>query len=571
MEETNNDSSAPTENTPMQQQPEQSSASTPAAAKDAAALMAFASVSASTSAAVVIAAPSNTTEPLVADAATTDAIPNPVVSAPLLTSPEIMQQGEEKDMFMSEGGGGKYGTVAATERTAEPEAFDAPPPSTVETKVGTEGGESQIEKNSSPHQQQQSQSMDVFMEEVKDSDAKESVEVLDKENLDEEMKETTVEVSSKPTFEEPIATETGPKVAPLIAKIEEKISANAATIPSENDNKEAAGEDVQVIEHPPESLLLKKRTKSFEEHLERKKRRRKLRRMLKEAGEFPSFAALISASPNLAAEEEEEDAVAEEAKNKSPEVIYIDVDDYLGLTKPKALEAPVPAPVVSLGRLRPNRNSPDPAGSARGNSSNTKVTASPADEGYYEGRVPLASPGDDKYLSTLQTMIRDNLEYFSATATDAAGSQSGRRYPVVQGKVGIRCIHCAKVGLEHEAALAAKMEDANNTSVAPDNAASGLGETKSTTGKTEPKLVDASKLWPPGSISYPLNIAGLYSVCSQKPQLHFENCPNMPSQIKAQFYRYVHEAGKARIKSREVPVSKCFNCCCCCRLYWAPE
>ena len=550
MEETNNAPSGPTDNTPMQHQEQPASAVE--VANDAAALMAFASVSASAS---TTAAPSNTMELVAVNGAVTDTLPKPLIPEVLspADAPE-MQLGKAKDSSLAVGGGENSGAITETEKVTEPEASDAPVPSTTETKMGKEGGESPIENNSSLHQQQQPLSMNVSMEEAK----QESGVVKDdgqQENPDVEMKKETVEVSSKPNSEEPISAENGPRVAPLIAKIEEKISANAAEIPSANDNKEATGEDVQVIEHPPESLLLKKRTKSFEEHLERRKRRRKLRRMLKEAGEFPSFVALISASPNLTAEEEEEYAAAEEAKNKSPEVIYIDVDDYLGLTKPKTVEAPVPAPVVSLGRLRPNRtNSGDPTASARDNSSSTKATASPADEGYYEGRVPLASPGDDKYLSILQIMIRDNLEYFSATATDAAGSQSGRRYPVLRGKVGIRCIHCAKVGLEHEAAMAAKFENANNNGVAPDSAASGLAETKPTTGKIEPKLVDASKLWPPGSISYPLNIAGLYSVCSQKPQLHFENCPNMPSHIKAQFYRYVHEAGEARIKSREVPV-----------------
>lgn len=306
----------------------------------------------------------------------------------------------------------------------------------------------------------------------------------------------------------------------------------------------AAADDngmIELIENPPESL--KKRTRSLEESLDRRKRRRRLRRMLNEAGEFPSFVALISAPPDDAIKEEEEDAAAlkeekEKVKGVSPEMIYIDVDEYLGLNaiKPES-----------------NRNNSNTSISANNNTVTARKAATPADEGYYEGRVIMAASGDEKYLSTLQIMIRDNLEYFSATTTDAAGSQSGRRHPIVQGKVGIRCIHCAKVALEHEVSMEAKLSSAT---VEPDKPPSAAGAAKNENFATDtsspPKPMDTSRIWPPGSVSYPLNIAGLYSVCSQKPQLHFEDCPNMPSHIKAQFYRYVHEVGEARIKSREV-------------------
>ena len=126
-------------------------------------------------------------------------------------------------------------------------------------------------------------------------------------------------------------------------------------------------------------------------------------------------------------------------------------------------------------------------------------------------------------------------------------------------------MHCAKVGLEHEAALAAKVK--SQTLVKPDNplsesdsvmrelAPDGMADVS---GENVSDVAKLGRIWPPGSISYPLNIAGLYSICSQKPQLHFEHCPNLPPQVKAQFYRHMHEsskAGEVRIKSREVPAA----------------
>ena len=393
---------------------------------------------------------------------------------------------------------------------------------------------------------QQSQPMEISEENTKEDNkaADEGKKETSENIINLEMAQQDVEMK-EPSATAPPASESEPKPPPALPEKEANKTNENKIIPP---LQPAADEGVQVLENPPESLV-KKRTKSFEETLERRKRRRRLRRMLKEAGEFPSFVALILASPDDGdvADEDEAAAAEEEAKDKTPEIIYIDVDEYLGLSKTKATTTPAAVPSAPLGRLRPNRTSSDPAVSAA--SSAASKAATPADEGYYEGRVPLASPEDETYLSTLQIMIRNNLEYFSATATDAAGSQSGRRYPIVQGKVGIRCIHCAKVALEHEAAMAAKL---SNAPVAPDKPESAVA-TMSGTDEADPKPIDPSRIWPPGSVSYPLNIAGLYSVCSQKPQLHFEECPNMHTQIKAQFYRYVHEAGEARIKSREVP------------------
>ena len=165
-----------------------------------------------------------------------------------------------------------------------------------------------------------------------------------------------------------------------------------------------------------------KRTKM--QSFERRKRRRRLRRMLRQAGDFPSFVALISS-----VEEDEEDTKMEEEeeKDRSPDIIYIDVDEYLGLedkSESKLQEAP-----SSLTR-RGNHPAAHPE---------RAKSATPQEEGFYTGRVPVAmGDSDPLYLSTLQQLIRNNLEFFSASKKDASKSQTGRRYPIVEGKVGVR-------------------------------------------------------------------------------------------------------------------------------------
>ena len=195
-----------------------------------------------------------------------------------------------------------------------------------------------------------------------------------------------------------------------------------------------------MMEQSPSPARKRTKMQSFE----RRKRRRRLRRMLTQAGEFPSFVALISS-----VEEDEEDTKMEEEpeKDRSPDVIYIDVDEYLGLEDKK--ETQLEEAPASLSR--------------RGNHPAFRAehakSATPQEEGFYTGRVPVAmTDSDSLYLSTLQQLIRNNLEFFSASRRDASKSQTGRRYPIVEGKVGVRCIHCAKVSLEYEAEMERKMD-----------------------------------------------------------------------------------------------------------------
>eukprot|EP00546_Thalassionema_frauenfeldii_P015538 CAMPEP_0178930726 /NCGR_PEP_ID=MMETSP0786-20121207/21439_1 /TAXON_ID=186022 /ORGANISM="Thalassionema frauenfeldii, Strain CCMP 1798" /LENGTH=1001 /DNA_ID=CAMNT_0020607373 /DNA_START=19 /DNA_END=3022 /DNA_ORIENTATION=+ len=132
----------------------------------------------------------------------------------------------------------------------------------------------------------------------------------------------------------------------------------------------------------------------------------------------------------------------------------------------------------------------------------TRIEVNPVDEGYYEGVSRLGLTDDSRYLSELHTLIRDQLELFSATDDIITSTNAGRRKATVRGKVGLRCVHCAKAVLSHPV---------------------------------------GKHTWPAASISFPANIEGIYPVCTQKPKLHFEFCPYMPQEIKSKMYSLTHD------------------------------
>ena len=180
----------------------------------------------------------------------------------------------------------------------------------------------------------------------------------------------------------------------------------------------------------------------------------------------------------------------EDYDDPPPKRFRIDVDDYLGLTHDKP---PRLAPVDSSLSV-------------------ARKSVLPSEEGYFEGSVSFALPEDSQHLYELHLLIRQQLEMFSASEDDVLMTQAGRRTRTVRGKVGIRCVHCTKAFLN---------------------------------------MPVQTRTWPPGAISYPVNIAGFYPVCSQKPQLHFENCPNMPQEIKGQLHRLTNEPTLRRQKSSD--------------------
>ena len=58
-------------------------------------------------------------------------------------------------------------------------------------------------------------------------------------------------------------------------------------------------------------------------------------------------------------------------------------------------------------------------------------------------RVLLAIPEDREWLSDTDCFVRRQLEVFCATAQDVEAAVEDRKYPIKEGQVGIRCIHCA--------------------------------------------------------------------------------------------------------------------------------
>jgi hypothetical protein len=233
----------------------------------------------------------------------------------------------------------------------------------------------------------------------------------------------------------------------------------------------------------------------------RRRKRRRLFRLLKNSDTLPSFLKAIDAPirdlgqchPNQAPPAVDDDDFLLE-----PPVVVIDVDEYLGFkmkrdvmedgeqpdTATSGMTVLLPPPVVS---------------------SSTTAIVNPADEGWYEGHVNLALPEDLIYLSEIQQWTRQQLEYFSASVEDVHTNQAGRRTPTVRGKVGIRCIHCARA-----------VESQRQTRQAQQQKG-----TKSSSNRKIP--------FPTGAVSYPINFAGLYSISIQKPQIHFEKCPYLPA------------------------------------------
>lgn len=195
-----------------------------------------------------------------------------------------------------------------------------------------------------------------------------------------------------------------------------------------------------------------------------------------------------------------------ERRQRLRQTIRINIDERLGLIPPQSTPQQTQShqPTLQLSQRTP-----------AGSSAAVPPVVSAADEGYYEGIISPMSilPEDQWHLSELHQWIRRNLQLFSATERDVLFSQAGRRTPTVQGKVGIRCIHCAK-------ALSQDDKDEYDNSNAPSKAS-----------------------WPPGAVSYPTNVAAIYTACTMKPQLHFETtCPYLPMGEKAHLLRLMQAA-----------------------------
>lgn len=104
-------------------------------------------------------------------------------------------------------------------------------------------------------------------------------------------------------------------------------------------------------------------------------------------------------------------------------------------------------------------------------------------------KVLLAIPEDKEWLSDTDCFIRRQIEVFCATQEDVETARNDRKFPIHEGQVGIRCIHCA---------LAKQGPGARGSGVA-----------------------------------YPFSISGIYESVREFQRLHLDTCENVPSHLKA--------------------------------------
>jgi hypothetical protein len=316
---------------------------------------------------------------------------------------------------------------------------------------------------------------------------------------------------------------------------------------------------------PPRELEpvdIMEQTRSFDTQdrkEQRRHKRRKLKGYVKKAKGFPSFVDMLAINYDEATSSDESESEVQQQENggtgatatvkkeQRPKLVRIDVDVYLGLKVPTPEKSKVArgvpgasaTPVSVFSTATNNNNNSNNNNNNHNHNSNisndnnvaSSAIVSPVDEGWYEGAISMFMNDDIQYLNELQQLIRANLELFSADTQDAAISQAGRRTPTVRGKVGVRCRHCAAAVTEFLRAQKVKQEKQGSDEIA----SSSASLTPSASASSSTALYSGKQLWPGGAVSYPVNIAGLYSVCSQKPQLHFEQCPNLPWETRAQF------------------------------------
>ena len=252
----------------------------------------------------------------------------------------------------------------------------------------------------------------------------------------------------------------------------------------------------------------------------RRKNRRRLHRLLNNPGVVPSFLKVIEQRKKIKTEPNTDGTTASKGETidiasgddsdedflLEPPIVVIDVDAYLGLKKKRKL---FPEPILSASRVGSNdaifpatiSNNPQTPLPTRVSSSTDAASAvvqrgivasdNSSDEGWYVGNRPMAiMPDDAMYLTENQQFVRKNMEFFSATE-EHSGAASGRRGSTARGRVGFRCVHCAKAFLNRECTR-----------------------------------------MPPGSVSFPISFAAMYNLAIQKQQLHFEQCPHIPFNMK---------------------------------------
>ncbi|GKY97216.1 hypothetical protein MPSEU_000680000 [Mayamaea pseudoterrestris] len=233
-------------------------------------------------------------------------------------------------------------------------------------------------------------------------------------------------------------------------------------------------------------------------------KRRKLQKLIRRS-KYPSFLELITANYDTEGSDDDHsqdetelhhDAAINHHSYVGTRSVTVDVDLMLGLkTKEQAAR--------EQQNIRANRP--------------MALQQTIQDEGYYEGSVGLSLPEDPMYLSDLHCWIRNSLEFFSATSQNAMYKLSSS---IAFGRVGVRCIYCQRAQEQQS-----QMDD--NTAIAA---------------------------IPAGAISFPANLAAIYNLCQQKPQLHWENnCPHLPPDEKIKLQTLLQEHAVAKRVRRDLP------------------
>lgn len=100
----------------------------------------------------------------------------------------------------------------------------------------------------------------------------------------------------------------------------------------------------------------------------------------------------------------------------------------------------------------------------------------------------LAVTQDKDWLSDLDCFVRKQIEVFSAGKADVEHALEEQKYPILIGQVGLRCLHCAKLG------------------------GGSRGD----------------------AVTYPCAVSGIYDSVKELQRRHFDTCSSLPLELKRQ-------------------------------------
>jgi len=245
-----------------------------------------------------------------------------------------------------------------------------------------------------------------------------------------------------------------------------------------------------------------------------KKKKRKKKKKNHGKWNSSSFVSLISTSEKGTTQNGSANESNSKRRKKSKKKLSINVDSYLGLSTTSSTKEITKLPTPTSQQSSPPSHDLGLASKPITSSSNSA-----------HGTICVALPEDYKYLTELHCHVRSNLEFFATTHKDIALAATRRRRgaPLVIGKVGLRCIHCRFASDNLHNAPIVNMPTQQLTKNGTIDKRRGPGGYSS------------------GSISYPPDLAAIYTQCSQKPNLHFLKCPNLPSDIRQKFHEYMFD------------------------------